>query len=168
MRMILMIAGLLLCHFSSTAQSKCIENFIEKYAEAAHVNSLNLNDWTLQLTSAFTKKSTGERVKNKITRLRLLSSEQSELVSSAELQTFLNKLHKDHFEDLIEVRDKGSHIKFLLRENETHVTDIVMLVQGKENFVLLSLEGLFKLEDLVDWNVDIEGGEHLKQLADKV
>lgn len=164
MKYLLFAIGLFLCPFTSFSQSKYIESFIDKYADEADMNSLTLNDWTLQLTSSFTKKETGERIKNKITKLRLLSSENQLLAKREDIRNLMQNLRNDDFEDLMEVRDKGSNVKFMLRENKDYVTDVVMLVHGKEGFVLLTLEGLFKLEDLKDWNIEIDGSEHLKKI----
>ncbi|MEL6720096.1 MAG: DUF4252 domain-containing protein [Bacteroidota bacterium] len=165
MRITLFVTMALLCQIPSFSQSKYVEKFIDRYAENVDASSLSLNDWSLKLTSSFINKETGQKIRNKVTQLRLLTSDNAFLASNSDIRELISDLKKDDFESLIEVREKGNHVKFMIRENKETVTDVLMLVQGTDGFVLLSLEGLFKLNDLKNFHIDIEGGEHFKHLS---
>ncbi|MEM8527302.1 MAG: DUF4252 domain-containing protein [Bacteroidota bacterium] len=165
MRITLVVIVALLCQISSFSQTNTLEKFINRYAEEADASSLSLSDWSLQLTSSFINKETGKKIKNKVTKLRLLTSEDATLASNQDIRGLISSLKKDNFESLIEVREKGNHVKFMIRENRESVTDVLMLVQGSDGFILLSLEGLFRLKDLENFQIDIEGGEHFRHLS---
>jgi len=165
MRITLFVILVLLCQLPSFSQTDYLETFIDRYAEKADASSLSLNDWSLKLTSSFINKETGKKIKNKVTQLRLLTSDNISLVSNSDIRGLINSLKRDDFESLIEVIDKGNHVKFMIRENKETVTDILMLVQGTDGFILLSLEGLFKLNDLKNFQIDIDGGAHFRHLS---
>jgi len=165
MRITLFVIVALLCQISSFGQGNYLEEFIDRYAENADASSLSLNDWSLNLTSSFINKETGKKIKNKVTQLRLLTSDNAFLASNSDIRGLISSLKKDDFESLIEVREKGNNVKFMIREDQGSITDVLMLVQGTDGFVLLSLEGLFKLKDFKNFQIDIDGGEHFHHLS---
>ncbi|MEN0046769.1 MAG: DUF4252 domain-containing protein [Bacteroidota bacterium] len=165
MRITLLVILALLCQIPSFGQGNYLEKFIERHADKADANSLSLNDWSLKLTSSFINRETGKKIKNKVTQLRLLTSENPSFASNNDIRGLISSLKKDRFESLIEVREKGNNVKFMIREDRETVTDVLMLVQGTDGFVLLSLEGLFKLKDLKNFQMDIDGGEHFRHLS---
>ena len=82
MRITLFVILALLCQVPSFGQGNYLEKFIDRYADKADASSLSLNDWSLKLTSSFINKETGKKIKNKVTQLRLLTSENAFLASN--------------------------------------------------------------------------------------
>jgi len=76
----------------------------------------------------------------------------------------MKKLRRDDFEDIISIRDGSDRINFFLREEGNFVTDILMTVHGNEGFFLFSLEGLIRLKDLENLDIEFDGSNHLKKL----
>lgn len=159
---------LLICFLGSTgftfAQSKSIHNFYNKYAGFENATDINVQGWVLKLASAFSEDEKAQNTLDKITQIRILIMEDENLVTYDDRKKLIRSLKKDKFETLLQVKDGGDNIDFFLREEGDHITNILMLVNGKDGFVLLSLEGLLNLEDIKDLNIDIEGSEHLKKL----
>lgn len=159
---------LLICFLGSTgfsfAQSKNIHNFYNKYAAYDNATDINVQGWVLKLASAFSEDEKAQNTLDKITQLRILIMEDENLVTYDDRKDLIRSLEKDKFETFLQVRDGGDKIDFFIREDGDQITNILMVVNGKDGFILLSLEGLLNLEEIKDLNIDIEGSEYLKKL----
>jgi len=68
---------------------------------------------------------------------------------------------------LMKVRDGDENIQFLLRENKDKVIEeLLLLVGGEDNFVMVSLVGVIDLSKIgkLSGAVDMQGLEHLDKL----
>jgi hypothetical protein len=146
------------------AQSKPVKEFYDKYKSLENVTDVKLQGWVIRLASSFADEAEAERLLNKITHLRVMVMEQGNLVSPVEYKELVRKVKSDSFEELLKVKDSGEQVEFLIREKNNAVTDVLILVNGANGFVLLSLEGNLKFSDLQDLNIQIDGAEHFKKL----
>ncbi len=129
------------------------------------VTSINLTGSLINFVFTSADPETGE-LASKISKVRLLLVEEGGIIDSKDYKQFIKSVKKDNFEELIRLKDGGDAVDFHLREDGDTITDILITVRGEDGFVLLSLEGLFKFSDLNDFNLDIEGAEHLKKLPE--
>jgi len=147
--------------FLATAQQKNIEAFYEKYAELENVTNINMNGTFLKMTCD----SNDENIFNKITNLRVMVMEKTNQIDYRDLKTLRKDIRHKGFEDLIKVRDGQAQVDIMLREKDDLITNVLIIVNDVDGFVLLSLEGLFSLKDLKNWDIDVEGSEHLKKVV---
>ena len=166
MRKILFIAALMGVASLSFAQAKAVRNFYDKYKNMENVTDLKLQGWVLKLASSYADEAEEARLLRKITKLRILTMENGNLVTSQEYQSLIKGVKQDAFEELFQIREGGQVVEFLIREKGDTITDVLMLVNGDNGFVLLSLEGALKFSDLNDLNIEVDGSEHFKKLPD--
>ena len=80
----------------------------------------------------------------------------------------LKKINTSEYEEFLTVRDGGQNIKFLVKdaENGNLVNELLLLVGGDEEFVLLSFVGKIYLNKIAKLarSLDIEGMEHLDKI----
>ena len=157
----------LLClPMSLLSQASSIENFYQKYKSLEEVTSINLSGQLINFV--FTNADPDmEELSSKISKVRLLVVEEGKVVGKDDYKQFIRNVKKDDFEEFMKIKDGGNAVNFHLREDGDIVTDVLITVYGADGFVLLSLEGLFKFSDLNDFNLDIEGAEHLKRIPEK-
>mgnify|MGYP005666289641 CR=1 FL=1 len=148
------------------SQDPSIANFYKKYEGLEEVTNITLQGWILKMATQYTDEEEVDKILNKITKLRVLVMENGNLVSKQEKRDLVRNVKQNHFEDLIQFRDKDSLVEFLIREDHDTITDVLVLISGEEEFVLLSLEGALKFSDLNDFNIDIEGGNHFKKIPE--
>lgn len=167
--MLVMIVAFVGFSFPSWGQSPAVKEFYEKYKSLDKVTDVHLKGWVLKLASEFSDDEAGERLLKKITQLRVLIMEEGNLVSPVEYKQLLKQLKRDQFEELFHFKEKqkSQAVSFYLREKGDAVTDVIVLVSGQENFVLLSLEGALRFSDLNDLRIDVDGAEHFKKLPEK-
>lgn len=145
-------------------QNSAIQSFYGKYKDLENVTDIKLQGWVLKLASTFTDEEDAERILKKITHLRVLIMEDGNLVGAAEYQKLIKSVKKDRFEELMKIKEDGSNIDFLIREEGETITDVLILVSGEDGFVLLSLEGALQFKDLHNLEIDVEGGENFKRI----
>ena len=56
-------------------------------------------------------------------------------------------LRSGRYEEIMRVNDKGEAVNILIREKKGYISDMVILVAGKEN-VLVRMQGRFSMEDI--------------------
>ncbi|MCB0618735.1 MAG: DUF4252 domain-containing protein [Saprospiraceae bacterium] len=154
----------LLCSVATlSAQSQSIINFYERYLHHEKATQIDIDGWLLKLAGSFAE---GEEAKliEKISHLRVLVMEEENIVDPKDYQRLLRGIQNDNFEQLMQIRDGGSKIDCYVRESGDRITDLILTVNGEDEFVLLSLEGAFSLDDLRSLNLEVEGAEHLKKV----
>lgn len=149
------------------AQNNSIESFYEQYAKDEKATNVTIKGWLLDIASHITSDESSKEVLSKITQLRVLLMEDGNPVTKKELSRLKKGIKKDQFEELLQIRDEGSHVDFYIREEGDHITNVLMLVNDNDEFVLLSLEGLLKFEDLKNIKIDTEGAEHFEKIKQK-
>jgi thioredoxin-related protein len=146
------------------AQTENIESFYNRYAKNEKATNVTIKGWLLDVATQFTEDVESRKVLSKITQLRVLLMEEGNPVSNAEYLQLKKDIRNDDFEELLQIRDEGSQVDFFIREEDNHITNVLMLVNETDGFVLLSLEGLLKLEDLKNLKIETEGGAHFEKI----
>ncbi|HMQ49937.1 MAG TPA: DUF4252 domain-containing protein [Saprospiraceae bacterium] len=164
--LLLSIILLFLSYVGVFAQSESILQFYDKYKQQENVTNVKMQGWVLKLASNFSDDEEGKKLLEKITQLRVLVMEEGNLVSPDEYKSLVKKVGKDKFELLMNLREGKEVIDIFIREDAESITDVLLLVSGDDQFVLLSLEGKFQLSDLNDLDFDVEGAEHLKKIPE--
>jgi len=159
MKNIIIAIAMLAIPMSGFCQHESIENFYNKYIENEKVTDINLNGWVLSLASLIADEETGEEVLKKITQLRIMVADEKNIVSKSDLKKLIKSVRKNSFEDLMTVRDGNDRINFMIREEGDTITNVLVIVNGDTEFILLSLEGALNLEDLKKLQFDVEGGD---------
>lgn len=149
------------------AQRAPIRSFYQKYKGMENVENIQLSGWVLKLAATFSDEEEAGKIVRHISKLRVLTMEEDNLVSKSEFNQLLKQVRKDKFEDLMHIREDGDEVQILIREDKDRITDVLLLVYGPDSFTLLSLEGALRLKDLKDLQIDVEGGDHFKRVPEK-
>ena len=73
------------------------------------------------------------------------------------------------FEELMSIRDKDKDMKFYTKESGGKISELVMVMGGNEEFMVLTIFGEINLKDIskIGKKVDIDGLENLEKVKDK-
>ena len=151
----------------STAQNDPIQRFIEAHQTLPASSQVDLSGFVLDFAlNKPADQQPAARLQSRLTRLRVWSVEEGVQVPARDILALRQALQAHDFEPLITIRSKGGElVDVLLRENEQGITDLLLLINGKnEDFTLLNIQGLLRYEDLRELNLDVEGSEELKAL----
>ena len=95
--------------------------------------------------------------------LRILTTEKNTLQYYKEA---ISKFNTKEYELLMTVRDKDENIRFWTKEKGGIISELLMLVGGVKEFVMISFIGNIDLEKISKLanKMDVDGMEHLKEL----
>lgn len=165
MKRLLIILTLIGTSLAVQAQRAPIRAFYQKYKGMEDVENIQLSGWVLKLVATFSDDEEAGKVLRHISRLRVLTMENGNLVPQAEFNQLLKQVRKDKFEDLMHIREDGEDVQILIREDKDRITDLLLLVHDKDSFTMLSLEGALRFKDLKELKIDVEGGDQFQRLS---
>ncbi|MCU0399966.1 MAG: DUF4252 domain-containing protein [Algoriphagus sp.] len=155
MKKILFLAMLILSVGSqAVAQEDAIQRFFSKYMEDERFARVYISPKMMQMAGGFLKNNAeGDKdaeqlgaLIGKIKGIRILSSEE---VNGKSLYTeAMGTLSRNKYEELMDVQDKGSSLKFMIREEGGLIKELTMISGDTQSFSLISMLGSFTYEDL--------------------
>ncbi|GAA0879299.1 DUF4252 domain-containing protein [Algoriphagus jejuensis] len=155
MKKILLILSLFLGYVgTSFAQDDAIQKFFSKYMEDDRFSRVYISPKMMQMAGGFLKSNAGDDADaeelgaliGKIKGIRILSSDEVE--GTPLYKEAMATLSKNKYEDLMDVQDKGSSLKFMVREEGGLIKELTMVSGDSKSFTLLSMLGSFTYEDL--------------------
>ncbi|RPA66950.1 DUF4252 domain-containing protein [Cyclobacteriaceae bacterium YHN15] len=137
------------------AQDDAISKFFSKYMEDDNFSRVYISPKMMQMAGGFLK-SAGETsdkeaqelgaLISKVRGIRILSADK---VNGKPLyEEAMGTLIKNKYEDLMDVADKTSNTKFMVREENGIIMELLMISGSSESFTLLSMLGNFTYQDL--------------------
>ena len=136
------------------AQEDAIQRFFSKYMEDERFSRVYISPKMMQMAGGFLKNNAeGDKdaeqlgvLIGKIKGIRILSSEE---VNGKSLYTeAMGTLTKNKYEELMDVQDKGSSLKFMIREEGGLIKELTMISGDTKSFSLISMLGSFTYDDL--------------------
>lgn len=137
------------------AQDDAIVKFFSKYMEDDRFSRVYISPKMMQMAGGFLKsgeaatdkeaKDLGELI-TKVRGIRILSAEKIDGLTL--YKEAMGTLTKNKYEDLMDVADKGSNTKFMVREENGKVMELLMISGSGNDFTLLSMLGNFTYQDL--------------------
>ena len=146
---------MLLLYNGLQAQDDAISKFFSKYMEDDNFSRVYISPKMMQMAGGFLK-SAGEssdkeaqelgELISKVRGIRILSAEK---INGKQLyEEAMGTLMKNKYEDLMDVADKTSNTKFMVREENGRIMELLMISGSSESFTLLSMLGNFTYQDL--------------------
>ncbi len=158
------------------AQDDAIIKFFSKYMEDDRFSRVYISPKMMQMAGGFLK-SEGENLKKdekdlgelitKVRGIRILSADK--VNGKGFYKEAMATLNRNKYEDLMDVQDKDSSVKFMVREEGGLVKELLMITGSAEGFTLLSMLGNFTYQDLniLAENTNMPGMKEYKNGTDK-
>ncbi len=164
----LLVPLLLIICLPLFAQHQSIKNFHKKYMEYENVTNVSLSGWVLKMAAEYADESKEKEMLEKISKIRIMVMDDENLVTKSDYKHFLKEIKKDNFELLMNLNEGGKKIDFHLREDALgFITDVLLLVNNQDEFVMVNIEGLLKYSDLNDLQFNMQGSDYFKKLPEK-
>ena len=114
-----------------------------------------------QMISEITDAETESIIRN-LTGMKMLTTEQETDRYFQEVRTMLQK-RKPEYEELMSILEEGEQVWMYVREKNKEIVELVILVGGKEEFMLMSFCGVIDLKKIsrLAKAVNVEGMEYL-------
>jgi len=168
-RLIIIIIGVLL-YTSGFSQEDVITKYFSEYERRDDFTTIIITSKMFQLIAQVPESEDEEDVMNvirKLNGLKILTS--SEYPQRADLSREAVKIITDKgFEELMIIKEGEEEIKFMIHEDDGHISEFVMLIAEDEDgdFFLMTMTGNLQLEDIsrLSKTLDIDGFEHLEKI----
>ncbi len=140
--------------YSASAQDDAIQSFFGKYMEDDRFSRVYISPKMMQMAGGFLKSNAdGDKeaqelgaLISKVKGIRILSSD--EVDGMTLYKEAMSTLNRNKYEELMDVQDKGSSLKFMVREEGGLVRELMMITGESKSFTILSMLGAFTYEDL--------------------
>lgn len=169
MKNIFSLAVALCISLSATAQADAIERFFKDYQEDDNFTVVYVSPKMFQMVSKVSDGSEDKEpsaIVKDLKGLRILTSK----VNPDKIYKEANKrLNIKEYEELVTVREKDSNVRFVTKELNGVINELLLLVGGKDEFVMMSFVGNIDLNKIAKLakKLDIDGAEHLDKVNKK-
>jgi hypothetical protein len=154
-KFIALLGPLMLVLGGLQAQESAIEKFYSKYVEDERFSRVYISPKMMQMAGGFLNSNSVEgdeeaeqmlSLISKIKGIRILSGEQ--VKGLAMFEEAIGLLNRNQYEELMDIKDKSSSLKFMVREEGGRIKELLMVSGAQEEFTLMSMLGDFTYQDL--------------------
>ena len=151
------------------AQGEAVSKFFAKYATDESFTTATISSKMFSLiTNMDVKTEDDKEIINAISKLKglkVLGKENSSEARSLYKEAYALVSGKD-YEELMSVRDKDKDMKFFIRESGGKINELLMVMGGADDFMLLSLFGEIDLKAIsrIGRKMDIDGLNQLEKI----
>jgi hypothetical protein len=153
------------------AQNDAIAKFFSKYQSDETFSQVTISGKMFSMMANIDGETEEEKAMinsiSKIKGLKILSK--SDARNSRELyKEAISMIPTSSFEELMSIRDKDKDMKFFTKESGGKISELVMVMGGNEEFMVLTLFGEIDLKDIskIGKSVNIDGLENLEKVKD--
>jgi hypothetical protein len=170
------ISGILIICFLPAlvvqAQNDAISQLFDQYYNNDAFTKVSVSSKMFEL---FTKIEPGdadeEEVLKAISQLKGLKVLAADSIgnSKALYDEAVKKVSGNGYEELMEVKDASENMKFMIKEKDGIINELVTVVGGNKSFALISLYGVIDLKTIskLSKSMNIKGMEYLKNVDEK-
>ncbi len=156
------------------AQKSQLNTFFDKYSGQEGYTSVYITKYLFQMFAKISNDKEDKEFKDitsKLTAIKILTIDSA--VNVTKKVDFGNELRKvlppSEYNDLMVVKDGKKTVRFMIKESNNKISELVMTVSGPGAPVLIFLEGDIDLANIskLSKTMNINGMEHLEDIDEK-
>lgn len=155
---------MLLCAGMVVMAQDIVSDFQKKTGNVDDFTLVNISSKMFQMMAGAADTDT-QRVIKDLTGLKILTTEKDMAKNYAVALEMLTNQGKT-YEELMSVKDKSENVKMFTRETNGVIKELVILVGGKTDFVLMGFSGKIDLKQIakLSKSVNVDGLEYLEKM----
>jgi len=163
---------LIMISLSAFSQRNPVDKLFEKYGGKDGFTTVLISS---KMFSMFSDMEAGDDEINKmisnIESIKILATEDESLLDPNInfYKEIFDELALDEYEELMVVKEKDQDIKFLVKEKEDIIVELLMVIGGEGNNALISIRGIIDLKSIsrLSKSMNIDGLEKLEEIDKK-
>jgi len=162
------LAILLFLSLSVSAQVDAIDRFFDQYQDNEEFTMVYVSPKMFQMFAKVAGDELDDELKGLVKDLKGLKVLKTETNALQIYKDAIKKIPTNEYELLMTARDEGQNVKILTKtKGEDVIEELLLLVGGSDEFVLVSFVGNINLTDLarIAGKLDIDGVKHLEKLG---
>ncbi|MFO7924726.1 MAG: DUF4252 domain-containing protein [Bacteroidales bacterium] len=169
MRKLLFFITLIIIPVCVNAQVSPVDRLFEKYSGQEGYTSVYISKYMFSLFSDIENENEDKELENilgKLTGIRILASEEARETGVNFFTEIMNDLPVTEYQELMVVKEKDQDFKFLIREKDGIISELLMIAGGKSNNALISIQGNIDLNTIskLSKSMNIEGLDGLEKI----
>ncbi len=168
---VVVVAMIMMIAWGVSAQDNAFSKFFSKYQNDDSFSLVNISGKMFSMMANIEGSTAEDKAMisaiSKIRGLKILRKEQAR--NSRELyQEAMSAIPTNDYEELMSVRDKDKDMKFYTKESGGKISDLVMIMGGNEEFMVLSIFGDIDLKEMsrIGKSVNIDGLKNLDKIKE--
>jgi len=174
MKTITLLAGLLSLTMGIRAQS-IIDKLYDKYSGTEGYTSVYISKYMFDMfRTNETDIKTGEdmeQIMSKLNCIKILVTDDDPATSTpvSLYQEIMKVLPSSSYKEIMVVKEKDQDVKFYVKEEKNRVAELLLVVGGKDESVLISIQGDIDMKNIskLAKSMNIEGMENLEKIEKK-
>lgn len=165
-------AGVLMMAMSGAFAQDAISKFFSKYQNDESFSQVTVSSKMFALFTNMEAETAEDKevleAISKLKGLRILSKEDARNARTLYKEAF-TLIPVKEYEELMSMRDKDKDMKFLIKESGGKISELLMIMGGNEQFMVMSLFGEIDLKQVsrIGKKMDVKGLEHLDKMDKK-
>ena len=142
-----------------------IDNLFAQFKDKEGADYMNIPSLVLKFMRTFTKSNNDKSYHflKGIKSINVLDMEECPSEVKADFLKEAKKLNLNGYETLVQTKDKGEEVKLVAKMDEEAISELIILISGKDDCGLTLLKGKIKKEDInvmmTDDKIMIDGRE---------
>ena len=160
---------LLLFATQLTGQNSAVDRYFSKYLEDERFTAVYVSPKMFSMVSKLDIEDLEPEVREAISNLSGLWVLTTEITPEKFYAEAQQKLDTKDYELLMRVRDEGENVHIWVKDENDIIRELLLLVGGSQEFVLLSFTGTIDLKTISKLanDMDIKGVKHLDKVEKK-
>jgi Domain of unknown function (DUF4252) len=165
-------AGVLMLIMSGAFAQDAISKFFSKYQSDESFSQVTVSSKMFALFTNMEAETQEDKevldAISKLKGLRILAKEDARNARALYKEAF-TLIPVKEYEELMSMRDKDKDMKFLIKESGGKISELLMIMGGNEQFMVMSLFGEIDLKQVsrIGKKMDVKGLEHLEKMDKK-
>lgn len=153
-----------LCAAMSVMAQDVVSDFQKKYGNGEEFTNINISAKMFQMMASVAEPETEEIVKN-LTGMKVLTAEKDMAKYYQDAVAFVNRSGSG-YEELMSVQEKDEDVRMFTKESKGVITELIIIVGGKKDFVLMGITGKIDLKQMakLSKSMNINGMEYLNRV----
>lgn len=169
MKKLMIVAAMVMMAVAAQAQSDAIAKFFSKYQNDENFSQVNISGKMFSMMANLDGNTPEEKAMisaiSKIKGLKILKRDETRL-SRDLYKEAMAMIPAGEFEELMTIRDKDKDMKFYTKESGGKISELVMIMGGNDEFLLMTLFGEIDLKEMgkIGRSVNIDGLQNLDKI----
>ena len=159
MKKISVILALLLFAIPFYAQNKAIHELFDKYSDKEGFTSVNINGGLLTLATWMEDDKDAKDMLKDLNHVRILTMEDHSTTNVNFYKELIASIPVKDYQELMTVKEKDQDVKFLVKQSDGYINELLMIVGGKDN-ALISITGKINPKNLSKIQGMMKNGDH--------
>ena len=141
--------------FAIQAQSEAVEDFQDKFSEDRDATFVSVRGSLFNFVASIAdfdddpEAQALGRIADGIQSMQILQVPYFESdLSRTDVESLKKSLSKENFEELMSMREGRENVNILSQGSDSEIRNMLILVDNKDDFTLISIEGVLSMEDL--------------------